>query len=83
MDNPDGEHKQDKIRLRSGSMFFVLGLKGLTPFSSVCNSLRLDTNELTGYSEYAKLRTIEFGVCHYFDSTPPTTFYAPEHTKKL
>jgi hypothetical protein len=33
----------------------------------VCNSLRLDTNELTGFSEYAKLRTVEFGVCHYFD----------------
>jgi hypothetical protein len=57
---------QNKIALWE-HVYFVLGLKGLTPFSSVCNSLRLDTNELTGFSEYAKLRTIEFGVCHYFD----------------
>jgi hypothetical protein len=65
---PDGEMKtgQNKIALWE-HVYFVLGLKGLTPFSSVCNSLRLDTNELTGFSEYAKLRTIEFGVCHYFD----------------
>ena len=65
---PDGEMTtgQNKIALWE-HVLFVLGLKGLTPFSSVCNSLRLDTNELTGFSEYAKLRTVEFGVCHYFD----------------
>jgi len=65
---PDGEMAtgQNKIALWE-HVYFVLGLKGLTPFSSVCNSLRLDTNKLTGFSEYAKLRTIEFGVCHYFD----------------
>ena len=47
---PDGETQtgQNKIALWE-HLFFVLGLKGLTPFSSVCNSLRLDTNELTGY----------------------------------
>ena len=67
-ETPDGEKQtgQNKIALWE-HVFFVLGLKGLTPFSSMCNSLRLDNNSLTGYSEYAKLRTIEFGVCHYFD----------------
>lgn len=65
---PDGEKQtgQNKIALWE-HVFFVLGLKGLTPFSSVCNSLRLDDNSLTGYSEYAKLRTIDFDMCHYFD----------------
>jgi len=65
---PDGEMAtgQNKIALWE-HVFFVLGLKGLVPFSNMCSSLRLDTNELTGFSEYAKLRTVEFGVCHYFD----------------
>jgi len=48
-------------------VLFVLGLKGLVPFSDFCYSLRFDKNTLTGFSEYAKLRTIEFGVCYYFD----------------
>jgi hypothetical protein len=65
---PDGEITtgQNKIALWE-HVLFVLGLKGLVPFSNMCSSLRLDTNELTGFSEYAKLRTVEFGVCHYFD----------------
>jgi hypothetical protein len=65
---PDGEMKtgQNKIALWE-HVFFVLGLKGLVPFSNMCSSLRLDTNELTGFSEYAKLRTMDFGVCYYFD----------------
>jgi hypothetical protein len=57
---------QNKIALWE-HILFVLGLKGLAPFSNMCSSLRLDTNELTGFSDYAKLRTVEFGVCHYFD----------------
>ena len=65
---PDGEMAtgQNKIALWE-HILFVLGLKGLVPFSNMCSSLRLDTNELTGFSDYAKLRTVEFGVCHYFD----------------
>lgn len=48
-------------------LLFVLGLKGLAPFSDLCSSLRIYENELTGHSDYAKLRTVRFGVCHYFD----------------
>ena len=80
---PDGETQtgQNKIALWE-HIFFVLGLKGLTPFSSVCNSLRLDTNELTGYSEYAKLRTVEFGVCHYFDEHATYNLLRSENTQR-
>ena len=80
---PDGETQtgQSKIALWE-HVFFVLGLKGLTPFSSVCNSLRLDTNELTGYSEYAKLRTVEFGVCHYFDEHATYNLLRSENTQR-
>ena len=65
---PDGEMAtgQNKIALWE-HVFFVLGLKGLVPFSNMCSSLRLDANELTGFSEYAKLRTVEFDRCYYFD----------------
>ena len=65
---PDGETQtgQSKVALWE-HLLFVLGLKGLTPFADLCSSLRLDDNTLTGHSEYAKLRTVEFGVCHYFD----------------
>ena len=80
---PDGETQtgQSKIALWE-HLFFVLGLKGLTPFSSVCNSLRLDTNELTGYSEYAKLRTVEFGMCHYFDEHATYSLLRSENTQR-
>ena len=80
---PDGETQtgQNKIALWE-HLFFVLGLKGLTPFSSVCNSLRLDTNELTGYSEYAKLRSVDFGVCHYFDDHATYNLLPSENTPK-
>ena len=80
---PDGETQtgQNKTALWE-HLFFVLGLKGLTPFSSVCNSLRLDTNELTGYSEYAKLRTVEFGVCHYFDEHATYNLLRSENTQR-
>jgi hypothetical protein len=65
---PRGKHKtgQNKIALWE-HLLFVLGLKGLVPFSDFCSSLRLDTNELTGFSDYAKLRTVEFDRCYYFD----------------
>ena len=80
---PVGETQtgQSKIALWE-HVFFVLGLKGLTPFSSVCNSLRLDTNKLTGYSEYAKLRTVEFGVCHYFDEHATYNLLRSENTQR-
>ena len=61
---------------------FVLGLKGLTPFSDLCYSLRLDDNTLTGHSEYAKLRTIEFGVCHYFDERATYNLLTCENKQK-
>lgn len=65
---PDGEIAtgQQKIALWE-HLLFVLGLKGLVPFSDLCSSIRLDENTLTGYSDYAKLRSIDFGVCYYFD----------------
>ena len=59
-----------------------LGLKGLTPFSNLCYSLRLDDNSLTGHSEYAKLRKIEFGVCHYFDERATYNLLACENKQK-
>lgn len=65
---PEGirETGQNKIALWE-HLIFVLGLKGLVPFSNLCESMRLDNNNLTGYSEYAKLRSVEFGRCYYFD----------------
>ena len=65
---PEGIHEtgQNKIALWE-HLIFVLGLKGLVPFSNLCESMRLDNNVLTGYSEYAKLRSVEFDRCYYFD----------------
>jgi hypothetical protein len=48
-------------------LIFILGLKGLIPFSNLCHGLRLEDNTLTGFSEYAKLRSVDFGECLYFD----------------
>ena len=81
---PDGETQtgQSKIALWE-HLLFVLGLKGLTPFADLCNSLRLDDNTLTGHSEYAKLRTIEFGVCHYFDEHATYNLLRSENTQKI
>ena len=80
---PDGEKKtgQNKIALWE-HVFFVLGLKGLTPFSDFCSSLRIDDNTLTGYSEYAKLRSVDFGVCHYFDDHATYNLLPSENTPK-
>ncbi len=80
---PNGEKKtgQNKIALWE-HVFFVLGLKGLTPFSDFCSSLRIDDNTLTGYSEYAKLRSVDFGVCHYFDDHASYNLLPSENTPK-
>ena len=80
---PNGEKKtgQNKIALWE-HVFFVLGLKGLTPFSDFCSSLRIDDNTLTGYSEYAKLRSVDFGVCHYFDDHATYNLLPSENTPK-
>jgi len=80
---PNGEKTtgQNKIALWE-HVFFVLGLKGLTPFSDFCSSLRIDENTLTGYSEYAKLRSVDFGVCHYFDEHATYNLLPSENTPK-
>ena len=63
-------------------LLFVLGLKGLTPFSDMCYSLRLDNDSLTGYSEYAKLRAVDFDVCHYFDDRARYNLLRSKQTEK-
>jgi hypothetical protein len=80
---PDGDMAtgQNKIALWE-HIFFVLGLKGLTPFSDFCSSLRIDDNTLTGFSEYAKLRSVDFGVCHYFDEHATYNLLPCENTPK-
>jgi hypothetical protein len=80
---PRGKHKtgQNKIALWE-HLLFVLGLKGLVPFSDLCSSLRLDTNELTGFSDYAKLRTVEFDRCYYFDEHATYNLLSCEKSRK-
>ena len=80
---PDGERTtgQSKIALWE-HLLFVLGLKGLAPFSDLCSSIRIHENELTGHSDYAKLRTIEFGVCYYFDEHATYNLLPCENTPK-
>jgi len=72
---------QNKIALWE-HLLFVLGLKGLVPFSDMCSSIRLEENMLTGYSEYAKLRSIEFGKCYYFDEHATYNLLACENKPK-
>lgn len=48
-------------------LLFLHGLCGLSPFSNFCHSLRIQENTLTGHSEYAKLHSVDFDVCYYFD----------------
>jgi hypothetical protein len=79
---------QNKIALWE-HLLFVLGLKGLVPFSDMCSSIRLEENVLTGYSEYAKLRSVEFDRCYYFDEhatynllpfeSKPNTYHVYDH----
>mgnify|MGYP003115654097 CR=1 FL=1 len=65
---PEGEYQTGDYKIYLWEhLLFVLGLKGLAPFSDMCFSLRLDEDCLTGYSEYAKLRSVDFDICHYFD----------------
>lgn len=80
---PDGDMAtgQNKIALWE-HVFFVLGLKGLTPFSDFCSSLRIDDNTLTGFSDYAKLRSVDFGVCHYFDEHATYNLLPSKNTPK-
>ncbi len=80
---PDGDKAtgQNKIALWE-HVFFVLGLEGLTPFSDFCSSLRIDDNTLTGFSDYAKLRSVDFGVCHYFDEHATYNLLPCENTPK-
>ena len=80
---PDGERTtgQSKIALWE-HLLFILGLKGLAPFSDFCSSLRIDDNTLTGFSDYAKLRSVDFGVCHYFDEHATYNLLPCENTPK-
>jgi len=80
---PDGELAtgQSKIALWE-HLLFVLGLKGLMPFSDLCSSIRLDENTLTGFSDYAKLRSVDFGTCHYFDEHATYNLLPCENTKR-
>ena len=61
-------------------LIFLHSLKGLVPFSDFCESIRITDNTLTGFSEYAKLHSVDFGRCFYFD---PQNIYQllPESTK--
>jgi len=63
-------------------LLFVLGVRGLAPFSGFCSSLRLDENTLTGFSDYAKLRSVDFGVCHYFDEHATYNLLTTEEEEK-
>ena len=80
---PDGDKAtgQNKIALWE-HVFFVLGLEGLAPFSDFCSSLRIDDNTLAGFSDYAKLRSVDFGVCHYFDEHATYNLLSCENTPK-
>jgi hypothetical protein len=80
---PEGQKRtgQNKIALWE-HVFFVLGLKGLTPFSNLCSSIRLNDNELTGFSEYAKLRTVKFNKCNYFDDNGTYNLLAQKDSVK-
>jgi len=80
---PAGEKAtgQSKIALWE-HLLFVLGLKGLAPFSDLCSSLRINENKLTGHTDYGKLRTIEFGVCHYFDERATYNLLSCEDSPK-
>lgn len=82
-ETPEGEvvTGQSKIALWE-HLIFVLGIRGLVPFSDLCSSLRLDDNTLTGYTEYAKLRSVDFGVCYYFDEHATYNLLPCENTKK-
>ena len=64
-------------------LLFILGLKGLVPFSNLCSSLRFDDNILTGHSDYAKLRSINFGVCYYFDEHATYNLLACEDNPRI
>ena len=48
-------------------LLFLHSLKGLVPFADFCKNIRVIDNTLTGFSEYAKLHSIDFGKCFYFD----------------
>jgi hypothetical protein len=63
-------------------LLFILGLKGLAPFSDFCTSLRIIDNTLTGFSDYAKLKSIDFGVCHYFDENATYNLLPCERKQK-
>jgi hypothetical protein len=80
---PEGEviTGQPKIALWE-HLLFVLGLKGLRPFSDLCSSIRIEENTLTGFSEYAKLRSVDFGTCHYFDEHATYNLLPCENTKR-
>jgi len=78
-ETPEGQHQTGDYKIHLWEhLLFVLGLKGLAPFSDMCDSLRLDDDCLTGYSEYAKLRSVDFDVCHYFDDAGRYNLLATE-----
>lgn len=79
---PEGEYQTGDYKIYLWEhLLFVLGLKGLAPFSDMCFSLRLDEDCLTGYSEYAKLRSVDFDICHYFDDRGRYNFLPSKNVK--
>ena len=63
-------------------ILFILGLKGLAPFSGFCTSMRIIDNTLTGFSDYAKLNSVDFGVCYYFDENATYNLLSCENKPK-
>ncbi len=48
-------------------LMFLHSLDGLAPLSDMASSIRVVDNTLTAFTDYAKIISIDFGLCHYFD----------------
>ena len=55
-------------------LFFLLSLKGLTPLSNLCKTIRYDGNSIVCSNEYSKIFEASFINCHYFGDSKAAGF---------
>ena len=55
-------------------LYFLLSLKGLTPLSSLCRTIRCNDNSIICLNEYSKILEASFVDCHYFGDSNAAGF---------
>jgi len=55
-------------------LYFLLSLKGLTPLSNLCKTIRCNDNSIICLNEYSKIFEASFIDCHYFGDSNAAGF---------